>query len=135
MTNDHFHDSNVNHYEGNGWSKYQIMVLQQLEDHNKVLQNLNKEIVDIKQTMAVTTAEAKLWRVSTVTTLENLEKKMSHVLYDETGVNQKVIQIQRELDVEEESSTKVKAIWAVYGAIVVFVINVGLQLAAFFFKK
>ena len=48
---------------------------------------------------------------------------------------QKVIQIQRELDVEEESSTKVKAIWAVYGAIVVFVINVGLQLAAFFFKK
>ena len=133
--NEHFHDGNINHYEGNGWSKYQIMVLQQLEDHNRVLQNLNKEVVDIKQSMAVTTAEAKLWRDSTVNTLESLEKKMSHILYDESGVNQKVIKIQRDLDVEEQTSTRFKAIWAVYGAVAAFVINMVFHVVELFFKK
>jgi hypothetical protein len=99
------------------------MVLQQLEDHNRVLQNLNKEIVDVKQYMAVSDAESKLWRNSTITTLEGLEKKMSHVLYDEKGLNRKITDIERHFDVEEKTNSKIKAIWAFYGAIVVFVTN------------
>ena len=59
-----------NSYEGNGWSKYQIMVLQQLDDHNSVLQNLNKELVEIKQSMAVSETELKMWRAQTMLTLE-----------------------------------------------------------------
>ena len=132
--NEHVNDRNMNSYEGNGWSKYQLMVLQQLEDHNRVLQNLNREIVDIKQTMAVTSTEAKHWRETTVNTLESVEKKISHVLYDESGIGQKVKRIERNLDVEEQATVKMKAMWAVYGAVAAFIINLIFQVAQFFLK-
>ena len=48
--------------EHNGWSKYQLMVLQQLEDHTRVLQNLNKEIIAINQSLAVQQAETSMWK-------------------------------------------------------------------------
>ena len=59
--NQNIDNSVGNSYEGNGWSKYQMLVLQQLNDHNLVLQNLNKETAELKQTIAVSEAEAKIW--------------------------------------------------------------------------
>ena len=126
-----YHDVNGQ----NGWSKYQIMVLQQLEDHSRVLQNLNKDIVDIKQYMAVSEAEIKGWRNSTTAALDSLEKKMSFVLYDEKGLNQKVNQIERDLDVDEKSTMKVKAIWAFIGAVVASLSSFIFQIVEMFWKE
>lgn len=120
---------------GNGWSKYQIMVLQQLEDHNRILQNLNKDINEAKQQLAVSTAETSLWKVSTITALEKLETKLSYILYDEKGLNKKILNIERHFEVEEKATSKIKAIWAFYGAIVVFVSNLMVKAFEFITKN
>lgn len=129
--NERFNEQAPNNYEGNGWSKYQIMVLQQLDDHNIVLQNLNKEVVDIKQTMAINTSDSKHWRGNTENTLESVNKKLNFILYDEAGANQKVNQIERELDVNKKSALRIKAIWAVYGAIIVFFVDFVFKITTF----
>jgi len=117
-----------NNYEGNGWSKYQIMVLQQLDDHNKVLQNLNKELVEVKQAMAVSETELKMWRAQTMLSIENLTEDVNQILYDEGGLNYKLRALEKTSEVEEQVSVKTKAMWAVYGAIFAFLINFGLRL-------
>jgi len=123
-----------NQSEGNGWSKYQLMVLQQLDDHNKVLQNLNKEITDLKQLIAVSETERKMWRAQTMISLEELSKKVTHILYDEKGIGSRVSTIEREMDVEAQATTRMKATWALYGAVLVFVVNVAIKLVDFFWK-
>jgi uncharacterized protein (UPF0147 family) len=120
---------------GNGWSKYQIMVLQQLEDHNRVLQNLNKDIAEAKQQLAVTGAETALWRSSTISALENLERKLSHILYDDKGLNRKISDMEKHFEVEEKATSKLKAIWAFYGAIVVFLTNLAVKAFEFITKS
>ena len=133
--NDNFEQQNINHYEGNGWSKYQLLVLQQLDDHSKLLQNLNKDLADIKQTIAVSDTELKMWRAQIMATTRDLEESMDHLLYDEKGLGQKLIAIEREIDVEEQAHTKLKASMALYGSIAVFLINALVQLAVIFVKK
>ena len=133
--NDDFERNNTNHYEGNGWSKYQLMVLQQLEDHNKVLQNLNKEVVDIKQAVAVSETELKMWRSQIMSSVNSLTDDVDAMLYDEKGLSNRVHVIERELDVEEQTSTKIKSMWALYGAIILSILNVGAQVLQAFLKK
>lgn len=133
--NEDFEKGNINHYEGNGWSKYQLMVLQQLEDHNKVLQNLNKEIVDIKQMIAVSETELKMWRAQIMSSVNSLTDDIDTILYDEKGLANKVHNIEREMDVEEQASTKLKSMWALYGAIVISLINIAAQFFQSFFKN
>jgi hypothetical protein len=111
-------------YEGNGWSKYQLMVLQQLDDHNKVLQNLNKEVVDIKQAIAVSEAEQKMWKAQIMELSEDMTEKMDHILYDDKGVTKKIAAIEKSLEIEEKSTLKMKATWALFGATLVFVVEI-----------
>ena len=111
------------------------MVLQQLDAHSQVLRNLDKELSDIKQAVGISKAEVQMWKVSTEQSIGLLEKKMDNVLYEDTGVTQKVNILQRDLEVEDKASTKHKAVWAVYGAIIVFLINVGLQVVHMLFFK
>jgi hypothetical protein len=124
-----------NNYEGNGWSKYQIMVLQQLDDHNKVLQNLNKELVEVKQSMAVSETELKMWRAQTMLSIEKLTEDVDEILYDEGGLNYKLRALEKTSEIEEQVSVKTKAMWAVYGAIIAFLINFGLRLFEIFSKS
>lgn len=133
--NDNFERDNANRYEGNGWSKYQLMVLQQLEDHNKVLQNLNKEIVDIKQSVAVSETELKMWRSQIMSSVNSLTDDMDTILYDEKGLSNRIHTIEREMDVTEQTSTKIKSMWALYGAIILSLLNIGAQLLQVFFLK
>lgn len=123
-----------NGYEGNGWSKYQILVLQQLDDHNQVLQNLNKELVDIKQTIAVSETESKMWRTQTISTIERLSEEVDSILYDEKGLSNKIRDLQKTNEVEEKADIKAKAMWAVIGAVVMFLINAATKIAEFFIK-
>ncbi len=132
--NDHYEKHNKNHYEGNGWSKYQLMVLQQLGDHNTVLQNLNKELVDIKQVIAVSDTETKLWKAQMMSSVDDIETKLDNILYDERGLAQRLSNLERDAHAEETASAKVKAAWAFYGAILVFASNVALKLVEIYFK-
>jgi hypothetical protein len=124
-----------NNYEGNGWSKYQIMVLQQLDDHNKVLQNLNKELIEVKQSMAVSETELKMWRAQTMLSIEKLTEDVDEILYDEGGLNYKLRALEKTSEIEERVSVKTKAMWAVYGAIIAFLLNFGLRLFETFSKS
>jgi hypothetical protein len=133
--NSSFDQNNINHYEGNGWSKYQIMVLQQLDDHNKLLQNMNKDITEIRQTIAVSETELKMWRAQIMSTTQELEENVDYILYDEKGLNQKLSAVERELDIEEQANTKWKASMALYGSAAMFIINAIAQIAMLFFKK
>jgi hypothetical protein len=133
--NSSFDQNNINHYEGNGWSKYQIMVLQQLDDHSKVLQNMNKDINEMRQTMAVSETELKMWRAQITSVTQELEENVDYILYDEKGLNQKVVTIERELDIEEQANTKWKASMALYGSIAMFVVNAIVQLIVLYFKN
>ena len=133
--NNYFDQNNINHYEGNGWSKYQIMVLQQLDDHNKVLQNMNKDINEMRQSIAVSETELKMWRAQMMALTQELEENVDHILYDERGLTQKVVTIEREMDIEEQANTKWKASMALYGSIAMFIINAIVQVAVLFMKK
>lgn len=119
---------NKNSYEGNGWSKYQLMVLQQLDDHNKILQNLNKEIVEFRQLFAVSEAEYKLWRAQTMVTIDELSKKVTHILYDEKGLGSRVSAIEREAQTDEKVKLKLKTLWALVGALLAFLGNAAIKL-------
>lgn len=123
-----------NQYEGNGWSKYQILVLQQLDDHNKVLQNLNKEIVELKQSCAVSDTEFKMWKTQVGSSLEQLSDDIDNILYEENGLNFKVRNLEKKHEIEEKSDVKLKAMWAVFGAIIVFLVNAGAKIIEFFWK-
>jgi len=123
-----------NSYEGNGWSKYQIMVLQQLDDHNKVLQNLNKDLVEIKQSMAVSETELKMWRAQIMLSVEKLTEEVDEILYDESGLSQKIRALEKTNEIDERVSLKTKAMWAIYGAIFAFLSNIGLRMIEVFWK-
>lgn len=125
--NDNF-NKKLNQYDGNGWSKYQIMVLQQLDDHNKLLQNFNKEITDLKQTIAVSDMEMKMWKTQTMKTVEELDDQMNAIYQEDDGLARRMDNVESALDVEEKAQTKLKAVWALYVAILMFIVNAGLQL-------
>lgn len=120
---DKFVELNKNAYDGNGWSKYQLMVLQQLDDHNKVLQNLNKELTDLKQLMAVSQTEERLGKAQSSLNYDELAKKVTHILYDEKGLSARLNALEREVQTEEKVKVKLKAYWALIGAILAFVAN------------
>lgn len=124
-----------NNHEGNGWSKYQLLVLQQLEDHNKVLQNLNKEITDIKQSIAVYEAELKMWRTQTTTNIELVKEDVDHVLYDEKGLGQRLSAIERHVDIDRQTEAEKKATKAFYGSVAMVVINALIQVIGVYLKK
>lgn len=125
--NDNF-NKKLNQYDGNGWSKYQIMVLQQLDDHNKLLQNFNKEISDLKQTIAVSDMEMKMWKTQIMKTVEELDDQMNAIYQEDDGLARRMDNVENALDVEEKAQTKLKAVWALYVAILMFIVNAGLQL-------
>lgn len=133
--NSEYEHTNLNRYEGNGWSKYQLMVLQQLDDHNTVLQNLNKEIASIKQFLAVQETEIKMWKMQVTAEIVELQKDVDHVLYDEKGINQRLYAIERTTEVEEKSSNKTKAVWALYGSVAVFLVDFLMRALTLYFKK
>lgn len=122
-------NKNRNGYQGNGWSNYQIMVLQQLEDHNELLHNLNKEIVEIKQAIAVSETEMKIWRASAMTDIETFKKQMAGLMYEDGGLAKRIEIIERESSFKEQMFTRSKAFWAGVGAFFVVVVDMLLKLA------
>jgi len=132
MIVDHLNSEYQN--EPNNWSKYQLMVLQQLEDHTKVLQNLNKEIITINQSIAVQQAENIMWKSQISANLKELRDEVDKILYDEQGINYRIGTVERELVVEEQTNVKTKATWAFYGSMIAIVSNIIFQILGTYLK-
>lgn len=115
------YDENGN---GNGWSRYQIMVLQQLTDHTKLLQALMSEINTIKQQIAISDIVSKNWRDQADKSIGELKDDVEFILEDEAGLNQRLKHIEETVKVEEKSSLKIKAFWGILGGAVVVVVDV-----------
>lgn len=119
------YDENGN---GNGWSRYQIMVLQQLTDHTKLLQALMSEINTIKQQIAISDIISKNWRDQADKSISELKDDVEFILEDEAGLNQRLKHIEENVKVEEKSSLKAKAFWGVLGGIAVVVIDFAIKI-------
>lgn len=53
--------NNPNNYNRNGWDRYQIMVLEKLDGHDKLLEKINDQIVDVKVEIATLKVKAGVW--------------------------------------------------------------------------
>jgi len=134
IMNSDFNNLNQNKYDGNGWSKYQLMVLQQLEDHSKLLHNLNKELTDMRQNNAVSEMELKMWKTGLMSSVSDIEESIDFIQNDEKGLINRVNKIEREIDVEEHANIRLKATWALYGSIAMFLSNIIIQLVRVYLK-
>lgn len=113
-----------NDYDGNGWSKYQIMVLAQLEGHTKLLENLMNDLSGMNKTIAVSENEYKNWQKNVDRELVDIDKKMNFILHDDRGVNSRLRFLEENGRVEEKSNLKLKAFWGIIGGALIVVINI-----------
>ena len=100
----------------------------------KVLQNLNKELVDLKQLNAVSETELKMWRAQIMLSVANLEKEVDVIMYDENGLSSKLNKLERDTSIDKQLSTKIKATWAFVGAIVMFTIDIAIKIVSMAWK-
>jgi hypothetical protein len=131
---DHFGRRNYDE-NGNGWSRYQIMVLQQLTDHTKLLQALMSEINTIKQQIAITDIVSKNWRDQADRSIQELKDDVEFILEDEGGINQRLKSIEDNTKIEEKSSLKIKAFWGLLGGAVVVIIDVTIRVVSLIGSK
>lgn len=116
------------HGNGNGWSRYQIMVLQQLTDHTKLLQALMSEINTIKQQIAISDIVSKNWRDQADKTIGELKDDVEFILEDESGLNQRVKNLEENVKIEEHSTLKAKAFWGLLGGVLVVVVDLAIKI-------
>ena len=119
------YDENGN---GNGWSRYQIMVLQQLTDHTKLLQALMSEINTIKQQIAISDIISKNWRDQADKSIQELKEDVDFIMEDEGGINQRLRHIEENAKIEEKSTLKVKAFWGLLGGAIVIVMDIAIRI-------
>ena len=131
---DHFGRRNYDE-NGNGWSRYQIMVFQQLTDHTKLLQALMSEINTIKQQIAITDIVSKNWRDQADRSIQELKDDVEFILEDEGGINQRLKSIEDNTKIEEKSSLKIKAFWGLLGGAVVVIIDVTIRVVSLIGSK
>lgn len=113
---------------GNGWSRYQIMVLQQLTDHTKLLQALMSEINTIKQQIAIGDIISKNWRDQADKTIGELKEDVEFILEDEGGINQRVKNLEESVKIDEQSTLRAKAFWGLLGGVIVVVIDLSIKI-------
>ena len=120
------------------WSKYQLMVLQQLGDHTEVLQSLNKNVADHKQSVAVHLAEFAMWKSQINQSIEGVQESIDSILYDDRGVAQRISAIERQLNTESQIDIRTKDAWSSRNTVIItasVLINLFIQLFVNFIKK
>jgi hypothetical protein len=120
------------------WSRYQIMVLQQLGDHTQVLQNLHNDVIEHKQAAAVHLAEFTMWKARMDQSIDELQKAVDEIMYDDKGVNKRVNALEQQQNTENQIELRAKTSWQTTSAFIVtmsVVINLIIQLFMAFVKK
>jgi len=106
-------------YTGNGWSKYQMYVLKQLDDHNKILEKLVDRLSNITMQLEVRQREMDTIREEFREINDSLEK-----LTEEDKKMEKQLQGH---EIDKTVATKTKAIWMGIGGMVIGGITLLLQ--------
>lgn len=135
MANDNIHEQCD---FDSSWSKYQMMVLQQLADHTQVLQNLNSNVSEHKQAMAVHLAELAMWKAHINESIANLQKSIDEMLYDERGVAKRVAALEQHQSTENQIDLRSKNNWQTMSAFIVtasVIVNLLIQMLQTFVKK
>jgi hypothetical protein len=131
-------------YKGNGWSKYQLMVLKQLEDHAKLLDNLNKQYNQISYDNKVAEINFNNWKeqlskeIGVINkTVDRISTNLSDItnLEDEDSLGFRLRKIETEDVIQERMNGKAKALWGMIGAGVVFLGNILVQVAVTIWPK
>jgi hypothetical protein len=128
-------DPKDNVYDGNGWSQYQILVLDTLKDHTLMLKEVMTEINSLKQQNAVIDILNKNWRDNYDKNLATFNNDLTNIRKEITEIDERISPIEDQLMVEEKSTLRMKGMWAVIGSTVVIVINLLIEGIKFYFHK
>jgi hypothetical protein len=126
---------NRNDYEGNGWSKYQKLVMAQLEDHTRILDKINSDNNEIKQKLALMEQSTQIWRENITTKITELRNDVDYMWNDEKGFNARIKNLEDSIKIEQQSALKFKGSWALIGGIGVIVLDLGMKALEFFLHK
>lgn len=120
------------------WSKYQLMVLQQLGDHTEVLQNLNKNVADHKQSAAVHLAEFAMWKLQINQSMESVQDSVDSILHDDKGIARRVSALEQQKTTENQIDLRSKDTWSSRNTLIItssVIVNLLIQLFVNFIKK
>jgi hypothetical protein len=122
-------------YDGNGWTKYQNLVLDQLKEQKELLKGLMADIAEIKRQNAVHEALAINWRNGTDKAIEKIQETIEYIMEDEKGINSRVRSLEENLKSSEKVSSFARGLWATAGAVVVVLSNVIIEGIKFLISK
>lgn len=118
----------------NDWSRYQNLVLQQLNALNDLSAGLNEQHQNLKEKFAVHEAEGELWGEQKEDQLLQLNNKIESLIAEKNSLKESINKIEKTLFAEESTRAKEKAINALYGSIAVFIITSIIQILAIYYK-
>lgn len=110
-------------YAGNGWSKYQIFVLHQLADHNKLLRELSASLTALS-------TEVRLLNQR----IQDQEEAMGEQQTDQDSIGTRVASLEQEKRIQSAIDLKTKAIWTGIGGASAVVIGFIFQAIPFVFN-
>lgn len=119
--------TNRNDYEGNGWSKYQMLVLAQLQEHKELFKEIVADIAQIKKKDAVDDANFIHWKSNIDKQCREVEEKITSIqvsIGKEHGINDRLDDIEVEHKSNEKADIKIKGFWAAMGGIIIILINI-----------
>ena len=125
-------------FESNGWSKYQMLVLAQLQEHKELFKSLMNDVNQIKQKNAIDEVTFKHWKTLIDQKCLEIEKKMAEVVHaidKEDGLEFRLDEIEDAKKTEDKIDIKMKGVWAAIGGGVIIVINVAIKLIEVFILK
>jgi hypothetical protein len=131
--------NNKDEYESNGWSKYQMLVLAQLQEHKELFKSLMNDVNQIKQKDAIDEVTFKHWKAMIDQRCLEIEKEMAEVVHaigkDDDGLEYRLDEIEDAKKTEEKVDLKMKGVWAAIGGGVIIAINVIIKLIEVFVMK
>ena len=135
MVNDNAQDQ----YEfDSSWSKYQMMVLQQLADHTLVLQNLNNNANEHKQAGAVHIAEFTMWKTHVNESIATLQNSIDNMLQDNKDIGKRMTTLEHHHSTESQIDLRSQSNWQTTSAFIVtstVIVNMLIQLFVTFIKN
>jgi len=117
-----FENESNNNYKGNGWNKYQLLVMNQLKSHLTAIEKNAENHLKVKEDLQEMRIEDKLWKK---TADENFDK-IKHALdaENEKSITHRLKKIEESAKVEDMSKMKIKAFWGLIGGFIIIAIDV-----------
>jgi len=121
-------------YEGNGWSKYQLLVLQTLTDHTSLIKSVHDEINELKKQAAVDSNEMSNWRKNYDSELDEFRDNCEEIKKKVESVDHRLKNIEDDKILEKRVTIRNKATWGALGGLIIVVVDIVLKALGFFFK-